>query len=181
MKYERTILLKNGQEALVRNSEGNDGAIVLASYKQISAETDYLLTYPDEITFTPETEAAFLQKKADSDKECHIIAIVDDKVVAMASLDSCGSQFKVRHRAGVGVSVLKEYCNLGLGSALLKACIQCAKEAGYSQIILNVISDNTPAVKLYKKLGFVEFGRNPKGLKSRDTGYQELIYMSLDL
>ena len=65
--------------------------------------------------------------------------------------------------------------------ALTEACIECAKEAGYTQLELDVVSDNASAISLYKKVGFVEYGRNPKGFNSRISGYQELIYMKLDL
>ena len=81
----------------------------------------------------------------------------------------------------MGISILKEYWGLGLGKALTKACIQCAKEAGYTQLELNVVSENEAAVSLYKSFGFTEFGRNPRGFNSRISGYQELVYMLLEL
>ena len=37
------------------------------------------------------------------------------------------------------------------------------------------------ALLLYKKFGFVEYDRNPRGLLSRNLGYQELILMRLEL
>jgi RimJ/RimL family protein N-acetyltransferase len=51
----------------------------------------------------------------------------------------------------------------------------------YEQLELNVVSDNAAAITMYKKAGFVEFGRNPRGFKSRLTGYQELVYMRKEL
>ena len=63
----------------------------------------------------------------------------------------------------------------------MEACIKCAKEAGYVQLELNVVAENTRAISLYKKEGFVEYGRNPKGFKSRTSGCQEVIYMLLEL
>lgn len=181
MEYNQTIKLKNGKNAIIRNATESDGSIVLDAFKTISAETDYLLGYPDEITFTPDEESSFLQKKADSANEIHIIALVDGVVVGIAGIDSCGSKYKIKHRAGMGVSVLKDYWGLGIGSALIDACIKCTKDAGYTQLILDVVSDNTRAFNLYKKHGFVELGRNPRGLCSRYSGYQEIIYMALDL
>ena len=68
-----------------------------------------------------------------------------------------------------------------MGKALAEACIKCAKDAGYSQLELNVVAENARAVSMYRKLGFVEFGRNPMGFRSRTSGYQELIYMLLKL
>ena len=53
--------------------------------------------------------------------------------------------------------------------------------AGYVQLELNVVSDNTRAISMYEKSGFQEYGRNPKGFHSRITGFQEVVYMRLEL
>ena len=37
------------------------------------------------------------------------------------------------------------------------------------------------ALALYKSVGFVEYGRNPKGFRSRTSGWQELVLMRLEL
>ena len=59
--------------------------------------------------------------------------------------------------------------------------IECAKRAGYSQIELDVVKDNERAVKLYKSLGFVEYGENRRGFKNKKGEYQSLILMKLNL
>ena len=64
---------------------------------------------------------------------------------------------------------------------LLSAQWHCARKAGYAQLELDVVADNASALALYKKFGFVEYGRNPKGFRSRNTGYQELVLMRLAL
>ena len=181
MQYNENITLKNGKTALLRNGEAADGDAVFIVFNQIHAETDFLLTYPDENSFDPEQEAAFLHEKTDSQNEIEILAIVDDKIVGTAGISAIGTKVKIRHRAEFGISILREYWGLGLGKALTKACIQCAKDAGYTQLELNVGAENTKAISLYKKLGFEEFGRNPKGFLSRTNGYQELIHMLLVL
>ena len=79
------------------------------------------------------------------------------------------------------IDILREYWEMGIGKALLKACIQCAKDAGYLQLELNVVAENERAVALYRSMGFEEFGRNPIGFNSRTNGFQELIYMLLRL
>jgi len=181
MKYEQKITLKNGKEALIRNGEGADGATVFEVFNRTHEETDYLLSYPDENSYDPEQEAQFLDNKTNSPDETELIAIVDGKVVGTAGIDAVGKKYKVKHRAEFGISLLKDYWGLGLGKALTKACIQCAKEAGYDQLELSVVAENDRALSLYKSLGFVEFGRNPGGFKSRISGYQELVYMLLKL
>ena len=63
----------------------------------------------------------------------------------------------------------------------MEACINCAKEAGYTQLELTVVAENTKAIALYQKAGFVEYGRNPRGFRSRISGFQEVVYMLLML
>ena len=118
MKYNQKILLKNGKEALLRNGDSSDGLAVFENFNAAHAETDYLLSYPDENSFDPEQEARFLQAKTNSSDEIEIIAIIDGKVVGTAGIDAVGRKHKLRHRAELGVSVLKEYWGLGLGKAL---------------------------------------------------------------
>ena len=177
MKYDQKIILKNGREAQLRNGVAADGDAVYELFQLTHAETDYLLSYPDENSLDPEQEAQFLQEKTDSPNEIEILAIVDGKVVGMAGIEAVGKKFKVRHRADLGISVLKEYWGLGLGKALMLACIQCAKDAGYTQVELNVVAENERALSLYRSVGFEEFGRNPRGFVSRTSGDQELVYM----
>ena len=181
MKYNQKIIMKNGKEALLRNGEASDGKAVCENFNLTHSETDYLLTYPDENSLTEEEEAKFLERKSESANEIEIVAFVDGKVAGTAGIDAVGTKYKTKHRAEFGVSIAKEYWGLGLGRALTEACIKCAKEAGFTQLELDVVSDNENAVALYKKAGFAEFGRNPRGFKSRTGEYQELVLMRLEL
>ena len=181
MKYDEIIVMKNGEEAHLRNAVESDGAAVVQNFNLTHEETDFLLTYPEENSMDAKQEGEFLQKKADSANEIEIIALVDGKVAGTAGIDAIGTKYKLKHRAEFGISVAREYWGLGLGTALTNACIKCAKEAGYEQLELDAVADNKQAISLYEKAGFVEFGRNPKGFKSKFSGYQELVYMRLEL
>ncbi len=55
------------------------------------------------------------------------------------------------------------------------------KKAGYAQLELEVVAENRAALSLYESVGFVEYGRNPKGFRSRYTGWQEVVLMRLDM
>lgn len=181
MKYNQYVTLKNGSVALLRNGNEDDGSVEFDVFQRTHAETDYLTTYPDENNSDPDREGQFLAQKTASPNEIEIIAFVDGKVAGSGGIDAVGTKYKVKHRAEFGVSVLKEYWGLGIGKALTEACIQCAKEAGYTQLELTVVAENKRAIALYQKEGFVEYGRNPKGFNSRISGYQEVVYMLLTL
>ena len=181
MKYSKTVVLKDGRECLLRNGDEGDGKKLLDLFILTHGQTDYLGSYPDECTFTVEEESSFLKKKTESEREIEILAFVGGKLIASAGIGPAGRGEKYRHRAEFGISVDWEYWGLGIGRALTDACIECAKEAGYTQLELEAVADNERAVALYKKAGFVEFGRNPNGLRSRHTGSQTLVMMYLDL
>ena len=181
MKYQKTITLKDGRECLLRNAMAADAQAVLVIFIATHEQTDFLASYPDECTFTAEGEAKFLQGQTDSDNAIEILAEVGGAVVGMAGISSVGPKSKVRHRAEFGISIDKAYWGLGIGRALTEACIECAKAAGYAQIELSVVADNTRAIALYESFGFREFGRNPRGFRSRTSGWQTLIDMRLEI
>ena len=70
---------------------------------------------------------------------------------------------------------------MGIGRVLMETCIGCALRAGYAQLELKVVADNERALSLYRRAGFDEYGRNPRGYRSAAAGYQELVYMRLEL
>ena len=181
MKYERNLILKNGKSCLLRSAGPADAEALLGTFIRTHEETDYLLTYPDENVHTTEEEQKFLEGLENDDKGIEILAFVDGKAVGSAGINRVGAKEKIRHRAEFGISVEKAYWHLGIGRALTEACIGCAKEAGYSQMELEVVSENRAAISLYESVGFKEYGRNPKGFRSRITLWQELVLMRLEL
>jgi ribosomal protein S18 acetylase RimI-like enzyme len=53
------------------------------------------------------------------------------------------------------VSVLREWTSKGVAARLLEQCLEHAKASGMRQISLEVAKNNTLAIKLYEKSGFV--------------------------
>lgn len=84
------------------------------------------------------------------------------------------------HVGGLGIALLKEYRGIGLGTTLMKAMLQLAKQAGLKIVILDHFATNSVARRLYEKVGFVEVGRIPKGI-FRDGKYIDLVRMAIEL
>ena len=181
MHYHKIITLKNYASCTLRNADFPDGGAVLDVFLLTHRQTDFLLSYSDENTFTAEEEACYLKDKTDSTDEIEILAEIDGKVVGTAGISKVGRHCKVRHRADFGIGIDEKYWGLGIGSALTAACIECARIAGYKQLELQCVAQNPKALSLYRRFGFIEFGRNPMGFNSRISGYQELVYMRLEL
>ncbi len=181
MEYHNTITMKDGRKCVLRNGTERDGQAMWEIFNLTHAQTDYLLSYPEENSFTAEEEAQFLREKTESADEIELLAEIDGTVVGAAGIEHVGNKEKVRHRAEFGISIDRAYWGLGIGRALTEACIECAKIAGYAQLELDVVAENKNAIALYESVGFVEYGRNPRGFRSRRTGWQELVLMRLEL
>ena len=101
------------------------------------------------------------------------------------SADRCAAvsytHLDVYKRQVFGIAITKEFWGLGIGKYLMEACIECAREAGYLQLELEVVAENERAVEMYRRAGFIEYGRNPKAFRLRTGEYQELIDMRLEL
>ena len=181
MRYAKMVLLAGGVELLVRNAVASDVRALRETMQRTHAQTDYLLSYPDEQSVDDEQEARSLVETERSDNEVELVAVVDGKIVGSAGVAAVGGRRKVVHRARFGISVLEEYWGMGIGRMLTDASIECARQAGYTQLELEVVADNERALSLYRRAGFEAYGRNPRGYHSTSVGYQELVYMRLEL
>ncbi|KAI9465617.1 acyl-CoA N-acyltransferase [Lactarius psammicola] len=72
--------------------------------------------------------------------------------------------------AAVGIALKEEYRGRGFGTELMLWLITHGfREFGLNRISLTVLEDNIPALKMYKKIGFIDEGRiNRSHGKSRD-------------
>jgi RimJ/RimL family protein N-acetyltransferase len=62
------------------------------------------------------------------------------------------------HRGTLGMGIVPAYRGQGLGLRLLKTTVERAGDAGFVRIELAVYVDNTRAIALYEKAGFVREG-----------------------
>jgi GNAT superfamily N-acetyltransferase len=140
MEYRKTIQTKDGRRCLLRSAHVDDAVTVLDAFQQTHAETDNLLFYPDENSFTLKEERKFLLERARDPKSVEILALLDGKLAGFAGIGPIGRGEKLRFRADFGISILKAYWGLGIGRALTNACIDCARAAGYRQVELEVVA-----------------------------------------
>ena len=181
MKYCHYVTLKDVHRCVIRNAEPTEAQEVLDVMQRAHVQTDFLRSYPNEMAIDVEQERSWLSERLESEREIELVGVVDGVIVGSAGVEEAGTTSKVWHRAELGISVIRQYWGIGIGGALIDACIACATAAEYSQLELQVVADNARALALYIKRGFVEYGRNPRGFLSCVSGYQELVYMRREL
>jgi len=181
VKFKREVTLKTGEVCLLRSLEPEDAKEALAVCRKAAGETLHMMRYADEWTMTTEQEAAFIERLKADPKALMLGAFVDGRMAGTAVFQSVHPGDRARHRAGVGISILKAYWNRGIGTAMMRALIGAAKGTSLEQLQLDVVSTNEAAVRLYARCGFVEYGRHPRMMKYRDGTYADTILMMLDL
>lgn len=181
MQYREIVQIKNGRSCLLRNATEADGEEVYRFFHLTHGQTDFLLAYPDENSFDVPEERQFLASREASANAVMLCAYVGGVLAGTASVEPLGDKIKIRHRAEFGITVEKSFQGQGIGRALMNACIECAKQAGFLQLELDAVADNVPALALYKSVGFQEYGRNPRGFRTRGGRWQTLVLMRLEL
>jgi len=89
---------------------------------------------------------------------------------------------KLRHQGNViGMYVAPEHARRGVGRSLIETLIAQSRAITHLEsLALTVTTTNEHAVRLYRSMGFVECGRQPRALKI-DGRYFDKTVMYLDL
>lgn len=174
---EKEVTLKDGRVAVLRNAVPEDAADCLKYLRVTAVETPFLLREPEENDLTLEAEETFLRARMNDPKSLMLVAHVDGEYAGNCGLVSMGSNLRVRHRCGMGIALYRKFCNNGLGRILIEEVVHVARELGYEQMELEVVTGNDLAKHVYESLGFTAFGVRPHALKYRDGTYADEILM----
>lgn len=108
----------------------------------------------------------------------HPYFVADDAGDVVGWCDVVPKMGHVHAHVGVlGMGLREGHRGRGLGSRLIDATLRAARER-FEQVELSVYETNANAQRLYRKFGFVERGRWPRGRKV-DGVADDVILMSL--
>ena len=168
---EKTILLKSGEICTLRSPTSSDAGAMLEYLRQTSEETDFMLRCSDEVTLSEEEEIGYLESVAASPRSLMLAAFVNGRLLGACGIYPLGERRKIRHRATFGIALKREAWGRGIAAAMIAETAAYAKEMGYEQIELEVVSVNERAIRLYKKCGFEYYGTRQNAFKLQDGSY----------
>ncbi len=178
MKFEsRTVQLKDGRTCVLTPTSPEYSEAMIEYMKKTAGETEFLLRYPDEVSYTLEQEREILSSILENPGHAMMVALVDGKVAGNASISGIGSKRKILHRCSLAIALYREYWGLGIGTAMIGYLTELARKIGYRQIDLEVVAENEQAIALYRKCGFTESGRRVRALKFDDGTWHDEILM----
>ncbi|HPX33086.1 MAG TPA: GNAT family N-acetyltransferase [Erysipelotrichaceae bacterium] len=161
--------LKDGRIATVCSPKEKYAQSMIDYLYKSAEETEFIIRYPEECSkYTLEKEIEFINRVNNSDNEAMVVCLVEEKVVG-----TCGilwsNNLKIKHRARIGIAILKEFWNQGIGTTLMKEAIKIAeKNKDIIQIELDFVEGNKRAKALYEKMGFKIVGIKPNAIRLKD-------------
>ena len=179
---DKKMILKDGRTAILKSPCVEDAEKLLNYIKKSCGETDFLARYPEEWEgATVESEEKWIQSRRNSRNALVITCYIDGEIAGNCEINFKGG-IKTSHRAGVAIAILKEYWNLGIGSAMFAELMSAAEARPETEIVeLEFLEGNDRARALYEKYGFQIVGERPNAFKLKDGRMQKEYFMQKEL
>ncbi len=161
--------LKDGRKALLRSPKEEDVESTLEYLVTSAGETEFILRYPEECgKYTVDGEKELFEQKNASPNEAMIMCIVEGKVVGNCGI-SFSKSMKTKHRATVGIALISEFWNQGIGTRMFQEMLRLAESReDVLQVELEYVEGNARARHLYEKMGFRIAGVHPNAIRLKN-------------
>lgn len=176
----KQITLKNNKTVLIRQAEAHDAKQLLNCIKTYIPESAYIPKFEHEITLTLDQEKDWINSFITNDNSLLLVAEYENNIIG--NIDLTGSRREaMKHTAVIGMGMIKEFRNSGLGTALLSSIAEWSKENPILELIwLQVYTENELGLNLYKKIGFKENGII-KNFFKHNNKYFDNLTMSMNV
>lgn len=156
-----------------RKVRESDMDLFLKYFDGLSARTRYFF-HP--FSFDRKSAAAVVAD-ADSSNNHRLVAVARDEDRELIAGYAWIQGMERSDIPMLGIGVIDEYQNVGLGKRMLMLLIKHARQLNLDKIKLGVFDDNPRAIHVYESVGF----RIDPTIPPRKQGAHEEIYMILNL
>ena len=168
-----------GKEVIVTTLQESDLPDLLTYANTLIAEDTFMLL--SGAPLTEEFEKKYVDDAIDAmhkGKKIHFIARIDGCLAA--SFEIRILPLRKSHAGEIGISLTKPCRGQGIGKKCMELLIWEAKKAGLRLLTITCFAINTPALHMYKSLGFRKAGRIP-GFLYYKGNYEDEVIMYLPL
>jgi RimJ/RimL family protein N-acetyltransferase len=130
-------------------------------------------------SMTREEEADWIAKLlsgVESGTAVSVAAVAAGRIVANGDVFA-GAYEDERHHGKLGITVAREYRNLGIGTEVVGRLVKLSRAAGLKTLELEAFANNPRAVHVYQKCGFNMVGIIPKKICRRGR-FIDIVVMS---
>ncbi|MCQ0954461.1 GNAT family N-acetyltransferase [Bacillus cereus] len=161
---------------MIRLAKETDAEAIMDIRKEIilsKTTTKFFIVSPKKLPNDTNAEREKI-RKSNEKGNLYIVYEVDNKVVGFLLFNRYELD-RLRHAGTMGMGIKEAYCNQGIGTKLIE--FWAKEKKGLEKICLGVVSVNDRAIKVYKRMGFVEEGRQRKQIKYEDGSYGDDVLM----
>lgn len=147
-----------GSKITYRKARADESEKIVDFYNYVGGETSYLSFEKDEYPMDAGEQAASITSMEKTSNNIMLLAMDKDDIIGIATISS-SHKIKSRHEGELGIVVAEKYHGQGIGTELIRQLLDWAKGNGVTKRIrLDTRADNTYAVSLYLKFGFMVEG-----------------------
>lgn len=168
---------RQGKSILIRSLQQNDVEALCRYMNALSEERTFVRFQGEQLTLEEETAYIIGQlQRMELNQTVQLVAFCEGTVVGVADVNM--KDLVEKHVGAFGISIAQPYRGEGIGAVLMEMVLkEAAAQIPHLRIImLEVFSDNMLAIAMYKKFGFVEYGRLPEGVL-HNNAYVDTVYM----
>jgi putative acetyltransferase len=173
MKQGKIVFIgksKQGKRITLRYIKDTDAGMLCQYINTLSQERTFIRFQGEQITLGEEIGYVKRQtQRVRQKRTVQLVALCKNSIIGVSELDM--RDMAERHVGVFGISIAQGYRGEGIGTLLMDAVLKEAVEniPELQMVVLEVFSDNTAAIAMYDKFGFVVYGRLPNGLRHNDV------------
>lgn len=159
------MITKSGKKIIFRIIKKIDVKNLVKYINEIIKENTYIslnkkITIKEELKWI-EGELGKIKKN----QGIILVSCYKKKIIGIANITKLIN--KQNHVGGLGISIAKNFRNEGIGKYVMKLLDKLARKINIKILRLEVFSNNERAIHVYEKMGYVKYGKLPKGIKHR--------------
>ncbi len=160
------------KDTIVGLAEAGDAPRLSVHFAEVADEPLFVLT--SEFPRTLEMTERFLSQVLAAPYVALMVARQHGAIVGHCLVRSTDHP-ALRHVGKISMAVSEQARRQGIGEALLLAAEEWAKQRGLKKIVLDVLANNRPALRLYEKLGYREEGARKDQVMIDSQLHDELL------
>lgn len=165
---------RSGKTVVIRPAIPQDASSLIDLKKKYIEGSDTIPLLVREYKNTQKEEEVLIKRLNSAENSILLIAEQDGKIIG--NVDLIGSErSRTSHTAMLGIGLLLESRNRGIGSIMMEAAIGWAKNNPALELIwLDTYSSNLKGITLYNKMGFKAAGVVPNFFKQNGQAHSKV-------
>ncbi|MHA1752853.1 MAG: GNAT family N-acetyltransferase [Candidatus Helarchaeota archaeon] len=167
------IKLKDGQPLIIRRGLRRDLDAIWNIFNVVVSERRFIPVFN---TVKSEFEKQSWYLRMREQQNLILVAEIDNKVVGELTIEHLDWDAS-SHVGELGIIILPKYRFMGIGSELIKNCLEIVKKENlFKKICLSCFHNNYVALNIYKKFGFKQIGKREKQYYINGEWIDEILF-----